>query len=106
MAKNFKKSTMKEKESKLKAPAKWSTKPKNVVPVKKQVKTTKDNLVEYERTNSKVKIKGEGKHVRWPILMDLVSSRLIRLIALIALVAIVPATSLGPILLKFLKNFF
>jgi hypothetical protein len=106
MVKNFKKTEMKQKEPKLKAPAKWSTKTKNVVPVKKHVKTKKVTLVEYERNNRKVSIKGEGKHVRLPILMDLFSSRLIWLAGLIGLLVALPTTSLGPTLIKFFKGFF
>jgi len=97
---------MKKKNDKLKSPAKWNTKVKTNVSVKKQVKPKNVNHVEYERNNRKVSIKGEGKHVRLPILMDLFSSRLILLVGLIGLLVLLPTTSLGPMVIKFFKGFF
>jgi len=66
--------------------------------------TQKKGVTTYERDKNKVKISGESENVKWPILIDQVSTVLRWLVPVIVLLVVLPKASFLPIVIRWVKQ--
>jgi len=66
--------------------------------------TQTKGITTYERDKNKVKISGEPENVKWPIMIDQLTSVLSWLVPVIILVFVLPKVSFLPFVLKWVKQ--
>jgi len=66
--------------------------------------TLKKGNTTYERDKNKVKISGEPKDVKWPILIDQISNVLRWLVPVVILMIVLPKASFISIVIKWVKH--
>ena len=66
--------------------------------------TPKTTPINYKREKNKIEINGDPRDVRWIIVFDLVTSRILGLAITIVLLVTIPKTTLIPVFLQWLKG--